>query len=251
MMPLRRLTVKGIDRFQTFIDSQTTEEPEAFDPEVVNDPEHSEVISNEVQVPENCAFQNRFEAAEAVAEIVDGAEIEDPQLDRGLWCWLSWVWFESICPVDKTGQRRPRAAARWIASTDYDRYYRHQLAGPWSIYHAHRDNPARALSLLCTPVTKPGDLVEQIASRQELVSNPGLVETVTRLYYDPEKAKHRSGHSSYYKINGKSRGRPGTIRRFIEVMDQLDLIWDLYATPVDDLMELIPDEFDRFAGKSL
>ena len=201
MMHLRRLTDQGIARFQEFIDSMTTDEPEAYDPAKVNDPEHSVKIEGGAIVPETCAFGSRFEAAEAIAAIIDKAELPDPALDRGFWCWLSWVWFESLCP-EKNGARSPKDSARWVLNQDYKRYYRHLLAGPWMIYNTHREDVERARCLLCTAVTAPGDLAEQIASRQELVSNPGLVSAATRLYYDEKTGKHKRGHVSNTKIKG-------------------------------------------------
>lgn len=251
MMHPRRLTEKGIERFQEFIDSMTTEEPESYDPAIVNDPAHSVKVEGDgAIVPETCDFDSRFEAAVAIAEIIKKAELPDPALDRGFWCWLSWVWFESLCAPDKHGARRPRDSARWILSQEYNRYYRHLLAGPWTIFNTHRDDPERARCLLCTSVTSPGDLAEQIASRQELVSNPGLVGAATRLYYDKKTGKHKRGHVSNCKIGGKTRGQPGTVRRLIEVVDQLDLLWDLYGTSFDEFMALIPDEFNKFVGKT-
>ena len=40
------------------------------------------------------------------------------------------------------------------------------------------------------------------------------------------------------------------MRRLIEVVEQLDLIWDLYGTGFDEFMALLPDEFNKFVGKA-
>ena len=73
--------------------------------------------------------------------------------------------------------RKPGALARHIPEPgNFQRYYRHLLAGPYRIYRAHRDDPQRALALLCQPLDSPGDVVEQLASRQELVTNRGIME---------------------------------------------------------------------------
>jgi hypothetical protein len=77
----------------------------------------------------------------------------------------------------------------------------------------------------------------ELANRQELITNPAIVAAATRLYYDPSKGRlKRSG----------SKGTPGTIRRFAEVLVQLDVVWDLYSMSVDELIEMLPAEFDRF-----
>ena len=55
--------------------------------------------------------------------------------------------------------------------------YQHLLVAP--IASIARDDPQRALALLCQPVDSLGDMVEQLASRQELVTNRGLMELAT------------------------------------------------------------------------
>lgn len=237
MPRLHRLNEAGIARFQAFIDSQSTAEPESFDIDTVTDPRYSAPAGNECSVADTCDFTTRFEAAEELTRILCEAGLTDPAFDRGVWCWMSWLWFESLCPLDSNGKRKPLESARWILSLDYNRYYRHLLAGPWWIFASHSDDPERARALLCTPVAKPGELVGQIASRQELVSNPGLVGLLTRLFYDANTGKLKRGHG------GKAGGSP---RRFADVINQLDMIWDLYSTTTDELAILLPSEFDRY-----
>jgi hypothetical protein len=240
MPKLHRLTQAGIERFQEFLDSQGTTEAQAFDLETLTNPKFAVLAGDTPDVPEECCFTTRFDAAEGVAPIIEAAKLEDPALDRGVWCWLSWLWFESLCAT-KNGYRDPKGSERWILDLDYKRYYRHLLAGPWFIYNTHRSDPERARALLFTDVNKPGELVGQIAASQELVSNPGLVEMVTCLYYDPDKKKLRRGHGD--KVHGGAR-------RLVKVIKQLDMIWDLYSTPADEFLALLPAEFDRFKTTS-
>jgi len=241
MSRLYKLTDAGIIRFQQFLDSQGTDEAEAFDSELLVTPSIAVIAGDGPKVPGECNIKTRFDAAETLDPIISNAGLEDPALDRGVWCWLSWFWFESLCQTNKTGHRDPKGPERWILDLDYKRYYRHLLAGPWLIYHTHRADPERARALLCTDVNKPGELVGQIAAYQELVSNPGLVEMVTRLFYDAENQKLRRGHG------GKEAG---SARRLVKVLRQLDMIWDLYSTPADEFLALLPTEFDRFRSLS-
>ena len=101
----------------------------------------------------------------------------------------------------------------------------------------HRDTPERALAVLCQPLHKPGDIVEQLASRQELVTNRAFIAAATRLYVDSTTQQPRSGSG------GKSRGAP---RRLADFCNQLDVTWDLYAMEADELIDKLPKEFDRF-----
>jgi hypothetical protein len=77
----------------------------------------------------------------------------------------------------------------------------------------------------------------ELAKRQELITNPAVVSAATRLYYDPSKGRlKRSG----------ARGAPGTVRRFAEILTQLDVVWDLYSMSAEELIAMLPPEFDRF-----
>lgn len=83
------------------------------------------------------------------------------------------------------------------------------------------------------------DIIEQLASRLELVTNPGFVSLVNALYYDPHESRIRRG------AGGKGKGAP---RRLADVMSQFDVTWDLYSMKKKDLLRLLPAEFDRFAA---
>ena len=109
--------------------------------------------------------------------------------------------------------------------------------GPLFIYRAHKDDPQRARALLCGPVSAPGDVAEQLASRIEFVSNRGMVEVASRLYVDPATGTLKRG------AGGKGAGSP---RRLADVINQFDLTWDLYGMSADGMLSLLPKEFKRF-----
>jgi hypothetical protein len=148
------------------------------------DAQFMEPLGVEIEV-EARIFANRFEAAEYLHNRFAPAGLTDIERDSGLWAWLSLFYFDAVCPPGKGGVRKPGALARHIPEPgNFQRYYRHLLAGPYRIYRAHRENPRRALALLCQPLNSSGDVVEQLASRQEVVTNPGILELATRLYVD-------------------------------------------------------------------
>jgi hypothetical protein len=237
MPQLHSLTDEGILRFQEFLDSYSTDHPESFDGDLLVDKRFAVPVGEDCEIPTTCEFDIRFDAAENLATILRIARIPDPSNERGIWCWLSWFWFESLCPKGRGGKRNPGELARWILNSSYDRYYRHLLAGPWFIYDRHNDYPERARALLCNEVATPGELVGQVAAYQELVSNASLVQMLSNLFYDPEKKKLRRG------IGGKG---PGSARRLVTVLEQLATIWDLHAATPEEIKDLLPAEFDRY-----
>ena len=95
--------------------------------------------------------------------------------------------------------------------------------------------------MLCNPLWQPGEIAEQLASRKELVTNRGVVEAATRLYYDSTTRTFKRGAGT------KTRGAP---RRLADLLNQLDLTYYLYGMAADELLALLPKEFDRFRLKA-
>jgi hypothetical protein len=203
----------------------------------LTDPETSEPIEPAVEVHPR-SFANRLEMARYVYDLLSASRIESPETDAGLWAWLALFYFEQLCPSDRSGRARPGERARWIPLVeDFRRYYRHLIAGPYRVFKAHRDEPERALALLCGPPHEVSEVYRELAGRQELVTNSAVIAAVTRIYYDDAKGK--------LKRVGTSR-TPGSVRRFVEVLMQLDVTWDLYSMSADELIVMLPPEFDRF-----
>jgi hypothetical protein len=240
-MKLRRLNNQGIERLSVFLDSLTTPEPQTPPYEILEDTATSEALSIDIEV-EQRTFASRIEVARYVDDRFEGVESGGIERDHGMWAWLALWFFDTLCPPGREGVRKPGARARWIPEVNnFRRYYRHLLAGPYLIYRAHRDDPDRAMILLCGPISTMGDIVEQLASRQELVTNRAVVGAATKLYYDAVRMTPRRG------AGGKG---PGSPRRLADILNQLDLTWDLYAMTSNDLMSKLPGEFDRFKSEA-
>jgi hypothetical protein len=205
--------------------------------ELLNDSVSSVSVSEDVEV-EKRTFGNRLEAAKYLDEQFSTGELSDIERDTALWSWLALFYFDELCPADSGGSRKPGERARYIAdSANFQRYYRHLLAGPYRIFRAHRKAPEKALAVLCQPLYRPGDLVEQLASRQELVTNTAVMEVATVLYVDPSTGKPKRGSQT------KSAG---AVRRLADVLSQFDVTWDLYSAGLVELLGILPPEFKRF-----
>jgi len=234
---LRKLNAAGLEEFERFLDSLTSETPLSFPDALLIDQATSEPLAGDIDV-ERKRFGSRFDAAKYLNEVLARAEMAELEKDKGLWAWLSLFFFDQLCVPDGSGQRKPGARAKWIPETDdYRRYYRHLLAGPYLIYRSHHDNPARAFVLLCGPLDRPGEIVEQLASRQEIVANKAVLETATNLYIDSETGHPKRGAA------GKTRG---SARRFAEILNQFDVTWDLSIMESSDLVKMLPKEFEKF-----
>ncbi len=235
-MSLRRLNVEGVRRFGEYLETLKTTPAEPPPVALLTDPATSEEASAVAIAPQT--FGSRLAAGRYLHGLLENAGRANLARDKGLWAWLSLFFFDEVCPPDGRRHRKPGERARHIPdATNFQRYYRHLLAGPWRIVRAHRDDPSHALVALCQPLHTPGDLVEQLASRQELVTNRAFMSAATALYVDAATQQPKRG------AGGKNRG---TARRLADVCNQFDVTWDLYAMNAGELLAKLPREFQRF-----
>ena len=236
-MKLRRFNPDGVATFATYR-ARLTLEPSLQPPlQLLEDPALTDPIPGDVDVPAR-SFENRLEAGVFLNDIIDATGINLPERDQGLWTWLTLFYFDEVCPADGNGNRHPKNEARLIAQVDnFQRFYRHLLLGPFLIVRAHRDDPKRAIAFLCKQLWEPGEIVEQLASRKELVTNRAVAEAATQLYYNPASKSFKRGAGSSVK---------GASRRLAALLNQLDITWYLYGLGADELLHLLPKEFDRF-----
>jgi hypothetical protein len=236
-MRVRRLNQRGLQRLADELERIRSGQSLALS----RDLEQSDEFSLEVVPPlelERLTFANRFALAEYLHRRLGNGAIDRIEDDIGVWAWLSVFMFDQLCPPDRQGRHRPGEVARWIPDpTNFKKYYRHLLAGPFRIYRLHSENPRRAMAMLSGPPDKPGELHEQLASRQELVTNAAIVQTATNLYLDSVSGEAKRGASG---------SGPGSVRRFAVIMRQYDVTWDLSLISHTELLKMLPREFDRF-----
>jgi hypothetical protein len=236
-MKLRRLNKTGIELFGLFLDALENDPTQILPNSILEDSTTSELIMPSVEV-ELRRFDNRFNAAEYLDGIFSKAGLSEVDRDIGLWSWLTLFYLDETCPRGKNKERFPGHRARYIPEVDNFRlYYRHLLAGPYRIYKAHRQNPQRAFATLCQPIDKPGDIVESFASRQELITNGAVMEVATQLYIDPETKLPKRGAQTK---------NAGAARRLVDILNQFDVTWDLYAMLAKEMLDVLPEEFGKF-----
>ncbi len=237
-MRLRRLSDTGVEYFGEFLDSLGADPSLSLPAELLDDRVMTDQVVPEVEVEER-AFPDRMGLAAYLYRDTALDEVPDVTWDRGIWSWLTVFYFDQLCPPDDEGQRAPRQRARLLpALGDWRTYYRHLLVGPYRLYRAHHERPECLRAVLANPVHQPGELYEQIASRMKLATNPAVMETTVRLYWDSA--------SGELKVGARGTRGPGIARRLADVLYQFDLTWDLFVMDADDLLDLLPQEFDRF-----
>lgn len=234
MVRVRRLTREGRSAFADYL-QQARSNPEVPPPQtLLEDERASAPLEAELSV-EQREFDSKRQAGEYFDRRLSGTEISEVRRDSGLWSWLSLFYFDQVCPPDAEGKRKVNQTEQYILIPDWRRYYRHLLMTPWELYRKYPDS---ARVLLSGTVDTHGDFMEQLASRQEIVTNRGVIDAADRLYYNVDEGRPKRG--------ARSRDRPGNVRRLVEVKQQLDLTFDLYDLQADEILDLLPPEFDHW-----
>ena len=240
-MKLRRFNDRGSRQFLMLLESLRQGESVETPLDFLKSDDLSELVPQSAEFDVQ-TLESRLELAKYVDSILATARIDDDMTDVGLWSWLGAAFLDSTCPAEVDGTRKPGKDYRHIPSSSWRDFYRHLIRGPVRIFRLFRDSPDAAAIVLCQKPQSPGDFVEQLASRQERITNPAIIETANRLYFDKKSGKPKRGASPNWR-------KPGTLRRFGDVLDQLDLTYDLYSMTADELCGLLPNEFSAYADR--
>ena len=233
-MVIRSFNPNGVRAFKEHLDDVRSGTTTSAPVDLLEMDSLSAVIPGEILVPD-WAFPTRFSLGRALYDLFSKPGLRSYHDQAGVYSWLSAKFFDELCPDTGTG-RKPGEAARWILEEDdFRRYYRHLLAGPERIYRTHADDPQVTMAVLAQPPHRPGDLAEQLSARQERISNRTVMAVATQLYVSNGTIRR-----------GAAGKGAGSARRLANVLDQLDLTWDLYDLDPDGLLKLLPSEFDSF-----
>lgn len=232
MITLRLLTEIGIHRFRESI--HDLKEGKIRSLPKLDSPDDSVPFHKLVQIDENKTFNTRLEIAEYLYEVFgkNGLKRSDVIPHHGMWTWLAYIWFDSICEK-VNGVIKVKDTSRYICSSHWEDYYRHSIAAVYNIYSIHGKNNSR-LFLHCLPYIL-NDFVEDLASRQWIISNTRLIDVAHRLYWDDKNNKPKKG--------SVTRNKPGTLRRFIKVMGQFELTYDIHTIEPEIIIGFLPNEF--------
>jgi hypothetical protein len=229
--PVRRLTELGIDWFRQYLRQVAQGSPAEPPLVLLAHAEASEPMVPELFV-ETRVFSTRLEAARHLAQVFEG--VSGLEEDAGLWSWLSLFYFDQVCPVRDDGTRSPGRDYRHILEPGYRYGHRHLLGGALLVYRIHGDD---AVLLLCTKLHQENTFHHELASRQAFVSNRSIIQAVNLLYLDEPTRRPKRGAQDQKRI-------PGTLTRFVDVVQQLEINYDLYSMSADAIVALLPEEFE-------
>lgn len=238
-MKLHRLNVQGIAALRDDLLNDKKIFETILDIEKYSSIDYAEPV-DDIEL-EKVDFKSRYEFACYLNDVFANINVSDIYNDIGLWSWLTVFYFENVFEL-KNDVYKIGDVARYIPEpNNFRKMYRHLLLGPYLIYRAHIDDPRRAMCVLTTKLNAPGEAVEQIASRQEIVVNHQIIQALTSLYYDENKMILKKG---------AGKKSDGSVRRMVTLLDQFDLTYDLSCIYADDIINMLPKEFDKFKNKA-
>jgi hypothetical protein len=238
MAAIRVLTDRGMELFRNYI-LEVKDDPQKPPPisRLSQKPWSSE-FSTHIEV-ESLSVTTRIQLGKYLVELfqVQGVDRRDILNNPGMWSWLALLWFDNLCPVQSDGARKVLETSHYVCSSHYTDYYRHLVAASWDIYYLHREI---SRLFLWTPLYIHNDFVEQLASRQNIITKKALIEVFDHLYWDPKSDRPKSG--------AQNRDKPGNFRRLQLFIQQVELTYDLHTMSVGEIIALLPSEYDSWKG---
>lgn len=232
---VRGLRQEGLRLFREYLQRLREGSRDAPPREILTRADTSAPLDLELRI-EPVAPADHFGMAQYLTERLRPLALATREDDPHLWSWLSLYYFDLVCPLRSNGSRIPGRDYRHIPQRGFRYAHRHLLAGPFVAYGIYGD---RSRFMLRAPLHRESMIFHELCSRQSFISNPAVIEAAGLLYYDSRRGVLRRRAAG-------SREEPGGLYRFVNVIQQLDLTYDLYSLAARDILGLLPGEFDRW-----
>jgi hypothetical protein len=236
--PIRKLTAEGVALFQRYLARLRADAADPPPRHLLTDTRASRPVHGAGTVAWH-AFKSRLAAARYLDQTLEGIDADELESGVGLWSWLSLYYFDQVCPPMTSGRRRPGSDYRHLLRPDYRHGHRHLLAGAYLVYSVFGLGEALSKLLLCSRMDSENNFCKELAGRQNFITNRGIMAAADQLYYNPDTGRPKRGALS-------KKNAPGTLPRFIHVIQQLDVNYDLYSMAGPEIIGLLPPEFDAW-----
>ena len=208
--------------------------------DILFDDEYSEVVVFSNGHYRTIDTESHFSTMREMVEVIDGClgpemDLSEVATNGGLWAWFSLLFYEKL-RKGEAGSWKSAARPRFIPVGKSFRYYRHQVFCPYALYKMHGQEAVSVF--LHGPSNNWPEVNEQLLCVSGIVTNSSIIAAINDLYYDPSREKG-------FKFGAGSK-RGGSSRRWRSVYWQLYETYDLRSMTKEDILEVLPSEFDRF-----
>jgi hypothetical protein len=230
---LRKLSIEGVKKFEFYLDDLRKGKYNDPPRVLLDDPAYSEVLPWSVEV-ETKEFKSRYDMGTYLVTALAPSDQKSISHDIGVWTWLSLFYFDQLCPKGAGDVRTPRETYNYILSKDFRHRERHAIR---TTYYFVKNYNGKVVFMFSKGLSKRGEIIEQLSQRQDFLKSRGVIEAASFLYTDSAKNTFRRGAA------GKGKG---AARRFVKVIKQFDTTYDLFHLSGDQLIQLLPKEFEKF-----
>ena len=230
---LHEFNSAGLEMFKQVFEGQ-------IDGSVLN-PESSDLVDQVEGTKEFTLgeYQTAKEMAESVLYAIGNADFARLVENTGIWAWLTFVMRDQLFKKTHGGIWKVGDVHRWYPSNlnDWQQGQRHLIRMPVLLLKSLDKD---ADHLLCSRPSILPDIREQLTSHQDMC-NKKFQKVARVLYFDEVRGSLKRGAGG----NG-----PGSPRRLAQVRQQLDVTWDLEHLNPQQILEMLPSEFEQFKPHS-
>lgn len=170
----------------------------------------------------------------------NGMDIKDWFGDRGLWTYLSYLFFDKH--LSRKGHK-PTKSEKYIVQEGTWSYYRHALTAMCWIRTLHGVNKGRVL-MLTEDTQVFGDSYEQILA-SPIYQSEAVFELLDDLYFH-ENAK--TGEIWRSKVFLSQDAKQPSLRKFKQAISRLAMTYHLPSLSVGRLKALLPKELREYGS---
>ena len=244
---VRTFNARGVERFRQALDSYQAREANVRDvTALATDPSLSGALRQRLSIDVPMLASKRDLAALVCSAFINAGNTQLPIVPtpeyQHMWTWLAARCFHLIKTPSMS--RKLNEHAYYVCDNNWNRFYRHRIAGPARLYWLFRSRIEDARILLHGPAHEHSDWEAQLAGRQNRIRHPELIAAANTLYWDGAKQRPKRGAQT--RPSNSSRAGGGTLRRLITFIDQVDLTHDVNSMSSDQILDLLPKEFDRW-----
>ena len=250
--PLRQLTKEGIATAQSFL--QELRDTPDTDREQLRERLHDLLFEEPLSCPfdkgekvhvergfgtwrEAGTYTRRAAGAYLSARLADMQHLFTD--DAGVWSWLGMFYFPEIVRVrDGHVLLHADTTSLFLGDRSAQRRYRHYLWSAWRLYEQHGESVAYMLD---QPLTDSGDLARAVFDYPRVFTSAGVIQLILQLY------THGQGMKTGFSAR---EGRPGNVRHLLRVLPQMEMTYDVYGMEPSALLEVLPDDFRAWAGRT-
>ena len=212
--------------------------------QLLSDPVNAQPVEPEIFV-ERRPFANRRQAGEYLYSLLSPMGVGRVTGNQSLWSWLGMFFLEQATSTNQDGTPRiSRSDEAYVLDPSLQSLtntsgHRHRLMAAYEIYANHGE---KAWCMLDQPLHRMERFTLRIFGAPILFNSTGVVELAHLLYANRQMRQYKTGFGGAGE-RGQSHS-PGSLPRLIDLLNQLYMNFDVYGMTAEQLLQLLPDEFD-------